>query len=75
MAATKAAKRRLLTAWASMRKDGMVTRRAGPDWLTGGDFGLEASVVAMVVATIAGAVMLAFAVRRGKLIAPPWVRT
>jgi membrane protease YdiL (CAAX protease family) len=53
----------------------LVTRRAGPDWLTGGDFGLEASLVAMVVATIAGSVMLAFAVRSGKLIAPAWVRT
>jgi hypothetical protein len=31
---------------------------SGPEWLTGGAFGLEASAVAMVVATLAGVVML-----------------
>ncbi|MEP7222073.1 MAG: CPBP family intramembrane glutamic endopeptidase [Novosphingobium sp.] len=46
----------------------LVTRRVGPDWLTGGDFGLEASAVAMVLATLAGGAMVWFAVRRGKLV-------
>jgi len=41
----------------------LITRRVGPDWLTGGDFGLEASVVAMALATIAGAVMVWLAVK------------
>ncbi|HQV04002.1 MULTISPECIES: type II CAAX endopeptidase family protein [unclassified Novosphingobium] len=52
----------------------LITRRIGPDWLTGGDFGLEASVVAMVVATLAGLALLAFAVRRGQVVAPMWRR-
>ena len=52
----------------------LITRRVGPDWLTGGDFGLEASVIALVVATGAGLVMLALAVRRGHMVAPMWRR-
>ncbi len=51
-----------------------ITRREGPDWLTGGDFGLEASVAAMVVATLAGVLMLRRAIANGRLIAPPWRR-
>ena len=39
----------------------LITRRVGPEWLTGGDFGLEASVVALVVATGAGVAMLMLA--------------
>ena len=50
----------------------LITRRLGPDWLTGGDFGLEASVVAMVVATLAGLVLLLLAIRGGKLVPAPW---
>lgn len=52
----------------------LITRRIGPDWLTGGDFGLEASAVAMVVATAAGIVLLVLAQRRGRIIAPMWRR-
>ena len=50
----------------------LITRRIGPDWLTGGAFGLEASVVAMVVATGAGAVMLVLAARKGQIQPPMW---
>lgn len=50
----------------------LITRRLGPDWLTGGAFGLEASVVAMVVATLAGLVMLLMAIRGGQLRPAPW---
>jgi uncharacterized protein len=53
----------------------LVTTRVGPDWLTGGAFGLEASVVAMVVATFAGLLMLWLAIRRGRIIPPAWRRT
>ncbi len=51
----------------------LITRRIGPDWLTGGEFGLEASVVAMVIATLAGLVLL----YRGRdhIIAPRWSRS
>lgn len=52
----------------------LVTRRVGPDWLTGGAFGLEASIVAMVVATLAGLILLLLAIRRGQLRPAPWQR-
>ncbi|MEO7248043.1 MAG: type II CAAX endopeptidase family protein [Novosphingobium sp.] len=51
------------------------TKLSGPDWLTGGAFGLEASVAAMAVATGAGVVMLVMAARRGRVVAPGWKRT
>ncbi|WP_292683685.1 CPBP family intramembrane glutamic endopeptidase [Novosphingobium sp.] len=50
----------------------LITRREGPDWLTGGGFGLEASVVAMIAATLAGLVLLVLAVRRGGVRPPMW---
>lgn len=52
----------------------LITRRVGPDWLTGGDFGLEASAVAMVVATVAGLLLVWRAAKAGKVIAPMWRR-
>lgn len=52
----------------------LVTRRAGPDWLTGGEFGLEASAVAMVVATTAGLVLLWRAIQSEGLVPPMWRR-
>jgi membrane protease YdiL (CAAX protease family) len=52
----------------------LITRRIGPDWLTGGAFGLEASVVAMTIASLAGAALLALAVRRGGVVQPMWRR-
>lgn len=50
----------------------LITRRLGPEWLTGGDFGLEASVVAMVVASLAGVILLLLAIQRGQLLPAPW---
>lgn len=50
----------------------LVTVREGPDWLTGGAFGLEASVVALVVATGAGLFLLLRVVRRGGIRPPMW---
>jgi hypothetical protein len=52
----------------------LITRRVGPDWLTGGEFGLEASAVALVIATLAGAAFMVAAVRRGQIKPPMWVR-
>lgn len=52
----------------------IATTRPGPDWLTGGGFGLEASVVAMVVATATGLLILRWAHRRGRFVAAPWNR-
>jgi membrane protease YdiL (CAAX protease family) len=47
----------------------------GPDILTGGSFGVEASVVALIVCTSAGVFMMMMAVKRGNIIAPRWMRS
>ena len=54
---------------------GMVEARlAGPELLTGGAFGLEASVIALVVATGAGIWMVVRARREGNIMQPWWTR-
>jgi membrane protease YdiL (CAAX protease family) len=52
----------------------LASHMQGPDWLTGGGFGAEASVVALCICSLATAVCLAVAVRRGTLVPPPWRR-
>jgi membrane protease YdiL (CAAX protease family) len=52
----------------------LVTRRTGPEWLTGGDFGLEASLAAVFVASAAGLWMLWKAHQHGTFVAPIWQR-
>ena len=47
---------------------------SGPELLSGGAFGLEASVIAMVVATAAGVALVVLAVKQGELVRPWWVR-
>ena len=47
---------------------------SGPPLLSGGGFGLEASLFAMVIATAAGVWLVVLAVRRGELVQPWWVR-
>src|SRR5205085_6086049 len=44
----------------------LVARLNGPPLLTGGTFGLEASVIAMAVATLAGLSLLWLAIRKGE---------
>lgn len=46
----------------------------GPDLLTGGDFGVESSVIALVLCTSTGIVMLVMASKRGKILPPAWKR-
>lgn len=46
----------------------------GPDWLTGGNFGVESSVLALAVCTTTGIVMLVMAAKRGKIVPPIWKR-
>jgi uncharacterized protein len=48
--------------------------RQGPDWLTGGLFGAEASVVALAICSMVTAALLAVALRRGTLVPPFWRR-
>ena len=46
----------------------------GPDWLTGGSFGVESSVLALLLCTTTGIVMLVMAARRGRVVPPVWQR-
>jgi hypothetical protein len=56
-------------------EQGLVTAKlSGPVLLSGGDFGLEASVIAVVIAGSAGAWFVWTAARRGQLVQPLWVR-
>lgn len=52
----------------------LVPRISGSDLVTGGAFGAEASLPAIVVATGFGIVMLVVAWRRGGFVAPFWMR-
>lgn len=47
----------------------------GPDWLSGGAFGLEASVIALVIATSAGIWMVWQAKKAGHVVRPMWSRS
>lgn len=47
----------------------------GPDLLTGGSFGVESSVQALVLCTATGIVLVVMAVKRGKIVPPIWKRT
>lgn len=53
----------------------IVSSMQGPVWLTGGTFGVEASLVALLVCSSAGIAMLVAARRRGAIVAPPWTGT
>ena len=47
---------------------------SGPVLLSGGTFGLEASIIALAIATGAGVWLMMLATRRGELMHPWWVR-
>ena len=49
-------------------------RLSGPPLLTGNGFGLEASLIAIVVATLFGLWLLWLAIGKGELVQPRWVR-
>jgi membrane protease YdiL (CAAX protease family) len=56
-------------------QDGLVEAQlSGPVLLSGGAFGLEASLIALAIATAAGIWLVVLAVRRGRLVEPWWVR-
>ncbi len=44
----------------------------GSVWLTGGEFGAEASLAALVLATSAGLMILMLAIKRGQIVQPFW---
>ncbi|MDR2930373.1 MAG: CPBP family intramembrane metalloprotease [Propionibacteriaceae bacterium] len=47
---------------------------SGPELLTGGRFGLEASVVPVIIGAALGVLLLVHAHRRGLIVAPAWIR-
>jgi uncharacterized protein len=47
----------------------------GPDLLTGGQFGLEASLTAFLLCTTTGVILLVMAVRKGNIVQPFWKRS
>lgn len=58
-----------------LKADGwLVSTRTGPDWLSGGVFGAEASVVALTLCLLCSAMLLAVALRRRSLVPPGWRR-
>jgi uncharacterized protein len=52
----------------------VVAKLSGPPLLTGNGFGLEASLIAIVFATLFGLWLLWLAIRKGELMQPHWVR-
>jgi uncharacterized protein len=52
----------------------LVARLSGPPLLTGNGFGLEASLIAIAVATLFGLCLLWLAIKKGELMKPWWVR-
>jgi hypothetical protein len=53
----------------------LVPRITGPEWLTGGAFGAEASVIAILICLSTFAVLTFFAARHSYFIKPFWNRT
>jgi membrane protease YdiL (CAAX protease family) len=52
----------------------LVSYRTGPDWLSGGAFGAEASVVALAVCSTLSAILLVIVLRRHAIVPPRWRR-
>ena len=52
----------------------LVSRLTGPELISGGNFGAEASIVALALCLIAFALLTMIAVRRGHIVKPFWSR-
>ncbi|WP_432559569.1 CPBP family intramembrane glutamic endopeptidase [Granulicoccus sp. GXG6511] len=52
----------------------LITAAAGPDLISGGAYGLEASIITVLVLTPVALMALFVAHRRGVMVAPSWVR-
>lgn len=52
----------------------LISSRTGPDWLSGGVFGAEASVVALSVCSLISLALLVIAIRRNSIVPPSWSR-
>ena len=53
----------------------LMSYRTGPDWLSGGAFGAEASVMALALGLIVSSILLVVALRRHSLVPPAWRRS
>ena len=54
---------------------GLVTAQmSGPPLLSGGNFGLEGSIIGLTIATAAGLWLVWLAVKQGKIVRPIWSR-
>ncbi|MHB1271775.1 MAG: CPBP family intramembrane glutamic endopeptidase [Rhodanobacter sp.] len=51
----------------SAGKGWLISNRSGPDWLSGGAFGAEASVVALLVCSVLSLVLLRIALQQGSI--------
>jgi len=47
---------------------------SGPEWLSGGAFGAEASIVAVVLCFATGIYLIVRSIRKGNIVAPFWVK-
>ena len=57
-------------------KNGLLTTQlSGPDWLTGGAFGIEGSAVDLGLVVLATAGLVLLAVRKGRIVQPVWKRS
>lgn len=52
----------------------LVSTRTGPSWLSGGTFGVEASVVSLISCCVLSAILLVVAIHRGSIVPPCWRR-
>ena len=50
------------------------SRMVGPEWLTGGAFGIEASAAAILICCAVATLVLFMTYRRGHIVQPPWRR-
>jgi membrane protease YdiL (CAAX protease family) len=58
-----------------LKADGwLVSTRSGPNWLTGGDFGAEASVIALLLCSALTLALLSMALKRNYVVSPAWTR-
>jgi membrane protease YdiL (CAAX protease family) len=56
-------------------KGWMVSEFSGPEWITGGAVGLEATYLSIGFDFLIGVVILSMAMKAGKLVAPKWKRS
>ena len=64
----------MVSDWRVRKPYQLARRLSGPPLLTGNGFGLEASLIAIAVATIFGLWLLWLAIQRGRVVQPRWVR-